>query len=221
MACIPIKTNNERAPGKNTRRFFDNTPLMFFIQKSLLEVKDINEIFVFCSDERIRNYCMNGVKFLKRSSELDSARSTPADIITAFMTEIEADIYITAHATTPFVSADAIADCLNAVVSEEYDSAFTAVRIKKLLWNEQRHAYNFDPANVPRTQDLSSLFAEVGAAYVFRKEVFLNTGRRIGTNPFIREVSEIEAIDIDYPEDFEVANAIYKEILKNNNDTTA
>ena len=29
------------------------------------------------------------------------------------------------------------------------------------------------------------------------------------------KVDKIEAMDIDYPEDFEICNAIYKEILKN------
>ena len=34
-------------------------------------------------------------------------------------------------------------------------------------------------------------------------------------NPF-KEVSKIEAIDIDYPEDFDIANAVYKEVIKHN-----
>lgn len=34
-------------------------------------------------------------------------------------------------------------------------------------------------------------------------------GRRIGAKPFIVEVGEVEAIDIDEPEDFEIADAIY------------
>jgi len=213
VALIPIKLNSERVPGKNIKPFFDGTPLMYFIQRSLLEVHEIDDIYVFCSDKSIRGYCVEGVKFLVRSSDLDTAQTTPANIIRSFMEKVESDIYITAHATSPFISSSAILDCLKAVVSGEYDSAFTANRIKKLLWNEQRIAFNFDPANIPRTQDLPPLFAEVGAAYVFRKEVFASTGRRIGVNPYIREVSDIEATDIDYPEDFEIANLIYKEII--------
>jgi len=213
VAFVPIKTNNERIPGKNTMMFFDGKPLMYFIQRSLLEAYGIDDIYIFCSDKSICGFCVEGVKFLTRSSDLDTAQTTPANIIRAFMEKVESDIYITAHATSPFISSIAISDCLNAVVSGEYDSAFTANRIKKLLWSEQRVAYNFDPANIPRTQDLPPLFAEVGAAYVFRKDVFVSTGRRVGVNPYIREVSDIEATDIDYPADFEMANLIYKEII--------
>ena len=37
--------------------------------------------------------------------------------------------------------------------------------------------------------------------------------RRIGEKPFIVEVSEIEAVDIDEPEDFMIADAIYNHIF--------
>ena len=47
----------------------------------------------------------------------------------------------------------------------------------------------------------------------FKKETFEKYNRRVGVKPFIKEVSKIEAMDIDYPEDFEIANIIYKEII--------
>jgi hypothetical protein len=41
----------------------------------------------------------------------------------------------------------------------------------------------------------------------------LKYDRRVGEKVFIHEISEIESRDIDYPENFEIANAIYKEII--------
>ena len=40
VAFIPIKLNNERTPGKNTKRFKDGTPLVYFVQKALIQVKE-------------------------------------------------------------------------------------------------------------------------------------------------------------------------------------
>ena len=57
-------------------------------------------------------------------------------------------------------------------------------------------------------------YNEVSAAYVFKRDVFERLRRRIGENPHITEVSGIEAIDIDYPEDFEVANVVYMNVIK-------
>ena len=50
VAFIPVKLNNERTPGKNTKAFADGTPLIHFVQRELLELKKkgvIDRIFVF------------------------------------------------------------------------------------------------------------------------------------------------------------------------------
>ena len=39
VALVPIKMNNERTPGKNTKQFDDGTPLIQFILKALLGAK--------------------------------------------------------------------------------------------------------------------------------------------------------------------------------------
>ena len=217
VAYIPIKTNNERLPNKNTLRFCDGTPLIHFIQRTLLQIDEIDEIYMFCSDDNIREYCLDGVDFIMRPKYLDTSSATPQDIMREFISTVESDIYLTAHATSPFVSVAHIDECVKMVKYAEFDSAFTAKRLNKLLWNHSAQPVNFNPAQIPRTQDLPSIYAEVSAAYVFEKEIFTKYNRRIGINPKIIEVGDIEALDIDYPEDFKVANAIYKEILLSKN----
>lgn len=53
------------------------------------------------------------------------------------------------------------------------------------------------------------IYCEASGAFVFRKETFLKYDRRVGIKPYICEIDDIEAVDIDYPIDFEIANAIY------------
>lgn len=212
VAFVPIKLNNERTPGKNLRPFFDGKPLISFILETLLEVKEINEIYVFCSEEKIKEFLPEGVSFLQRPEYLDTPEATPQDIIKEFMARISADIYITAHATSPFVTAAHIRECVLKVQSGSYDSAFTAEKIQKLLWKNNR-PLNFEADNIPRTQDLEKIYSEVSAAYVYKREVFTELKRRIGKNPYICEVSGIECVDIDYPEDFLIADAIYEKII--------
>jgi CMP-N-acetylneuraminic acid synthetase len=81
------------------------------------------------------------------------------------------------------------------------------------MWH-QGEPLNFNAAAVPRTQDLPVYYNEVSAAYVFKRETFEKLNRRVGVNPYICEVSGVECVDIDYPEDFEIANAIYMHILR-------
>lgn len=213
VAYIPIKLNNERTPGKNIKKMFNGKSIVQILQETLVRLNNLDEIYVFCSDERIKEYLIDGVKFLKRPEFLDTKQATPNDIIDEFMKLVDADVYMVSHATSPFVLVEHFEECINAVKSGEFDSSFTAQKLQKLLWKSNGTPLNFDPENVPRTQDLEPYYDEVSAAYVFTKEMYMKHKRRIGLKPHITVVSELESIDIDYPEDFEIANAVYKEIL--------
>ena len=213
VAFVPVKLNNERAPGKNIKRFDDGTPLITLFLKTLTQVEEIDEVYVYCSKEEIKEYLVPGTTFLKRPESLDTKTATPQDIISNFMTQVDADVYAVCHCTSPFVKKEHFSECIRQACSEDYDSAFTAEKIQRLMWCDGE-PLNFDAANVPRTQDLPVYYNEVSAAYAFKRETFEKLHRRIGTNPYICEVSGYECVDIDYPEDFEIANAIYMTLLK-------
>lgn len=214
VAFVPIKLNNQRAPGKNIKKFDDGEALLTVFLKTLLKVKNLDEVYVFCSDESVKQYLLPGVEFLKRPNFLDTQKATPQDIISEFMKFVEADVYAVCHCTSPFVTVEHFEECIMATKSKEFDSSFTAEKLQHLMWTNHNEPLNFDPTNVPRTQDLPIYYNEVSAAYVFKKEVFEKYKRRIGVKPHITEVSGVECVDIDYPEDFEIANAIYMSIIK-------
>lgn len=213
VALIPIKLDSKRVPLKNIKPFFDGTPLMHFIQKACLDAKNINEVYVYCSNEAVQEYLLPGVKFLKRPEYLDGDDINANDFIREFMKVVDADVYVNAHTTSPFAKTETIEECVEKVASNEYDSAFCAEMIRTFMWEDGK-PINFNPDHFPRTQDLPKIYGETSIAYVFTKESFLKHNRRLGSRPYVKKVDKIEAMDIDYPEDFEICNAIYKEIIK-------
>lgn len=206
VAIMPIKLKNERCPGKNTR-LLGSKPLLQYELDSLKATDLCSEINVFCSDEAVVPFLPEGVNFLKRPKELDLPTSNFTQIFTCFMNERDADIYVYAHATAPFVTVETMKQCIEAVVSGEYDSAFCAEKLQDYLWQDGK-PLNFDATNVPRTQDLKPIYQETSGVYVFTKEVFQKYKRRIGMKPYIKEVSFREAVDIDNPEDFDLAEVM-------------
>lgn len=212
VALIPIKMGSKRLPMKNIKPFFDGTPLMTFIQRVCLESELIDETYIYCSDDSVREYVLPGVKFMKRPAFLDADDKNANDIIAEFMKNVDADIYVNTHTTSPFAKSETIDLCIRQVASGEYDSAFCAEAIRTFMWEGDK-PINFDPDHFPRTQDLPTVYGETCIAYVFKKETFMTYNRRVGKKPYVKEVGRIEAIDIDYPEDFEIANAIYKEVI--------
>ena len=212
VAIMPIKLINERCPGKNTR-LLGSKPLLQHELDSLKETCLCDSINVFCSSEDVVPFLPDGVNFVKRPEFLDLPTSNFTQIFTLFMEQNDADIYVYAHATAPFITVDTMKQCIEAVQSGEYDSAFCAVKLQDYLWQDGE-PLNFDATNLPRTQDLKPIYQETSGVYVFTKEVFEKYHRKIGKKPFIKEVSFKEAVDIDNPEDFDLAEALVDLNLK-------
>ncbi len=198
--------NSQRVPHKNILPLGKHS-LAWYIFDALNKVKGIDEIFVYCSDEAIKEYIPDNVTFLKRDPYLDGNEVKGFEIYERFIREVDAEVYVLSHATSPFVSSQSIQTALDHILSGENDSAFSAKKIQTFLWDHSG-PLNYDPNDVPRTQDLSPVFAEVGAFYMFRKEVFTEMRRRIGKNPFIQVLDDIEGVDIDEPAEFEFARMI-------------
>lgn len=205
VAWMPIKLNNERLPGKNTK-LLGNKPLLHYMLGTLLESDGIDEIYVFCSDEAIIPYLPEGVKFLKRDNSLDGFQVLHYDIVEAFVKEVDADIYLNAHATSPFIKRQTIETGLEKIKTGGHDSVNTVIPIRAHTWYEGK-MFNFERSFLPRTQDLEPFMVEAGIL-IYKKEVFTKYRSRYGDNPCLLEIDSIEAIDIDYPNDFKLAQAV-------------
>lgn len=208
VAVVPMKLNNTRLPQKNTKCFTNGNPLCHYVLETLLSIEEINEVYVFCSDPTIQEYIPKGVKYLHRDENLDLDTTKMNEILLEFADEISADYYVMSHTTAPFIAASSIRKGIHAVVSEEYDSAFAAKKVQDFLW-KNGSPFNYDLNAIPRTQDLEIIYEETSGFYIYSIHVIKSMGRRIGNRPCIIEVGEIESIDIDEAEDFEIADAIF------------
>lgn len=213
VAIVPMKLNNRRLPQKNTKRFTNGKPLCSYILSTLLEIDKIDEVYVYCSNPEIKEFIPNKVKFLQRRESLDKDTTSMTEVLTCFTKEVPADIYVMTHTTAPFISKESIQKGLESVVSGKYDSSFAAKKLQDFLWMEGK-PFNYTLDNIPRTQDLQPIYEETSGFYIYTHDVMTELHRRIGENPFIVEIGEIESIDIDEAEDFIIADAVYNHIFK-------
>ena len=210
VSFIPIKLNNQRLPGKNIM-LLHGRPTCDYIFETICSVNSIDEKYVYCSDEAIipyiKPYERKGLKFLKRDPYLDGFQVKGLEIIKKFVEDVDADIYVLTHVTQPFTRPESISNALEKVVSGEYDSAFSAIVLQDYLWMNGK-PMNYDMKNIVRTQDLEPIYMETGAFFIFRKKVFTELGQRIGEKPYIYEIDQFEAVDIDTEDDFKFANVV-------------
>ena len=102
VAFVPIRLNSSRVAGKNLRPL-GGRPLMTYILQTLLQVRNIDATYVYCSDASIAPLLPAGVTLLQRDTSLDSDTTLGEQIYDAFTRDVQADIYVLAHATSPFI----------------------------------------------------------------------------------------------------------------------
>lgn len=207
VAYVPLKLNNERVPGKNTRELSDGTPLFHLILRALALVPSIDETYVYCSSREIKDALPLGTSFLERDAALDSSATRINEVMQSFANDVYSDVYLLAHATAPFLSSSSLATLVRTVTGGKHDSALTVVRLQEFLWADGL-PLNYDPVFIPRTQDLPPIYAETTGAYAYTRNLVLQ-GRRVGSTPALVEVSKIEALDINESLDWDIASAVY------------
>jgi CMP-N-acetylneuraminic acid synthetase len=210
VAFVPIKLNSQRLPNKNILPIAGH-PLCWHILNSLQKIERIDEIYVFCSDEVILEYIPENTIFLKRDVSLDGNLVKGFEIYNAFINQVDADIYILAHTTSPFIKYETMSTALNKILNDGHDSAFSAQRMQIFAWYNGK-PINYDINDVPRTQDMEPIYIETSAFFMFEKEIFTKHNRRIGFRPYIQEVDNIEAVDIDTKEDYDFALRLSNDI---------
>ena len=208
VAFIPIRMNSKRLRGKNTMPL-NGRPLCDYIFSTIREVGIINEKYVFCGDDSIKQYIPEGIKLIKRDPYLDGDNVRGLEIIDSFTKTIDADIYVLTHTTSPFIKKESFEQAIAIMLDSEYDSVFSARKLQGYCWY-RGEPVNYDPDDIIQTQHLEPLYLETGGFFIFRREVYAKHKRRIGNTPYIYITDEFESIEIDTKEEFDFAEAAAK-----------
>ena len=108
------------------------------------------------------------------------------------------------HVTSPFLTKKTVKDAYHFL--NDHDSVVSCNTHQTRFWRKEEYGMcpvNHNPLKLEQTQDLPIFYEENSCFYIFRPQVLLKTGNRIGVNPFFFSVSEPENMDIDTEEDWE------------------
>ena len=75
VALVPIKLQSQRLPHKNILPIAGH-PLCWHLCNTLMNVKKIDEVYVYCSDKSVIQYLPEGILFKQRDKKLEDRKST-------------------------------------------------------------------------------------------------------------------------------------------------
>ena len=116
-----------------------------------------------------------------------------------------------APCTSPFIKPETISQCIQTFLAEcgdNCDCVSTVSSIKEFMWLDGK-AINYDPKHAPNSQNLPDIVGLNFGCTVTSKEDLFRYSNIIGKAPKFVTDSDIEAIDIDTPLDFYIAEQLY------------
>lgn len=217
-ALLPMRHSSERVPGKNYR-FFAGKPLFYHIVESLLGSSAITSVVIDTDSPIIKEMCSKDfpqVIVLDRPAHLRDGTIPMNDILLNITNQIQTDFYLQTHSTNPLLSERSIVRAVDTFCKSFpiYDSLFSVTRKQVRMWDQLARPINHNHSILLRTQDLPPIYEENSCIYIFSKEILLQKHNRIGNRPFLFEIDEIEAQDIDVELNFQVAEFLFQETRK-------
>ena len=220
---LPTRKGSERVKSKNTRPFAGiEGGLVENKIKQLLATKHIDEILFSSNDEMCiaiaEKYASDSrLRIIPRPNELCLSTTNLQDLICYVPTITNADHILWGHVTTPLVEAKvydtAIEQYLSKII-KGYDSLVSVKELKNFLLNQEGKLVN-NTTNIPwpRTQDLEPLYEINHAIFLAKRSVYTEQKNRIGQKTLLYIMDEIHSKDIDWEEDFKIAEIMYKTLL--------
>lgn len=207
VAFLPAKGTSSRIENKNIK-LLDGKPLFLHTLEKLVACHFIDEVYLDSESDEIFGLAENvKCKFLKRDASLATNATDGHSLFYNEASRVEADIYIQILGTSPFIEPSTIKKGVDVLLENpEYDSAVLMKKEKQYLWEGSQPLY--DKHKIPNSVDLPDTIIETMGLYIVRKSVILDKKKRFGERVFFLEANAVEAVDVNYPDEFVLANFI-------------
>ena len=207
VAFVPAKSTSDRLENKN-QKVIQGKPLYLHAVTKLLSCGIIDEVILDSdSDSILKPYEHLGYTQMKRDQSLANNSTDGNQLLLNEAFEHPANIYVQLLCTAPLIEVESIEKAITTIIdNDEFDSC-VAVNTKKLYtWKNHKPEYNI--SRIPNSKDLDSITSENMSLYVIKHEALMSLKTRVGNNPFLLELDNIQSIDIDNEEDFNTARSI-------------
>lgn len=222
VAIIPARGGSKGIPKKNLVDFCGK-PLLAWSILQAKGARTISEVYVSSDDDQILATAQQfGALPIKRPAALAGDHSTSEealrhalDVITR--TDAAPALVVFLQATSPLRSPKDIEVAVARLREEGADSLFSMALLEDFcIWTKEGGRFKgltYDPANRGRRQEREPLYLENGSIYIFRPEILIKYGNRLGGKIAMYDMPFWKSYEIDKLEDFEICEYYFKKYL--------
>jgi len=213
-ALIAVRSGSVRVHNKNIRPFAGTT-LMEVKIRQLLKIKGLDGIIINSNDEEILSIASKyNVETVHRDQKYASNDVTMSEVYVNMAENFNGDVVMYSNVTNPLLESISIENMIRVYKDGgDFDSVNSVHAIKEFMYLDGK-AINYDPMNQPRSQDLPNIMAINFAISLITRENMIKHKNVVGLKPFLFEISETEATDVDSQLDFDIAEILYKRKLE-------
>lgn len=222
-AFLPCRKGSQRIPNKNLKKFSVYEFGLFEIKiQQLLLCQNIDTIIVSTNDDALKECALhfkatldinNRICIDDRPDHLGSSSTSTDELATYIRDKFEFEHLMWTHVTSPFVTADDYNKCIGTYFSAleaGHDSLMTVQTIHSFVWDESGPLnYDRETEKWPRTQTLPAIYEIDSAAFLAPRHVYKKNNDRIGQKPYLLDLKKSLNIDIDWPEQFILAEMLF------------
>lgn len=208
---IPAKRNSTRVPDKNWRPFYKNKSLVEVKIEQVLKCIAPEDVYLSCDNADSQLLAYNyGIHFVLRSPHLASDDTPWPDAFKGIIEECPIDEHedvAWVEVINPLFSDFSTLFAKWEQVKNTHDSLILSAPVTKFLLRKSGAPVNFMPGKWhAMSQNLEPLYAWDSVS-IMNKRDMLYFSYPIGRNPFLFATSD--AMDIDTPDEFELAQLLY------------
>ncbi|WP_084958577.1 N-acetylneuraminate synthase family protein [Thermoactinospora rubra] len=210
LAVIPARGGSAGVPLKNLAPV-GGVPLVARAVRSCLRAKLIDEVVVSTDHAGIAQVAREeGAAVIERPTELSGPEASSESAVLHALDQLGDDpgVVLLVQCTSAFIDPGDLDAAVRRVLDGEADVVFSGTPTHEFLWTTAGAGVNHDPADRPRRQDREPQFRETGAFYVMRTAGLREHGHRFFGEVAVQEVPARHALEIDTPEDLEMARAL-------------
>jgi CMP-N,N'-diacetyllegionaminic acid synthase len=213
-ALVAVRSGSVRVHNKNIRPFAGTT-LMEIKLRQLSKIKGLDGIVVNSNDDEILSIAARyDVETVKRDQKYASNNITMSEVYVNMAENFSGDVVMYSNVTNPLLESHSIENMIRVFKDGgEFDSVNSVHAIKEFMYLDGK-ALNYDPLKQPRSQDLPNIVAINFAISLISRENMIRHKNVVGLKPFLYEIPETEATDVDTQLDFDIAEILYKRKLE-------